>query len=77
MSTPIDLKGPGRYRLRDELTLRRSQICQPGKIMWWSGRKFMGASDLDKPLYIPQGCDAADMAAADYDRTFSNRVRSL
>lgn len=70
MSAPIDANGPGRYRLRDELTLTPSQVCQPGRIMWWRGRKFLGAADLCKPLHVPAGCDGAMLAAADYERMF-------
>ncbi len=70
MSTPIDVKGPGRYRLRDELRLTQSAVCQPGKIMFWGGRKLLGVADLGKLVYIPAGADGAMLAAGDYETLF-------
>lgn len=70
MSAPIDPRGPGRYRLRDELRLTASAVCQPGKIMFWGGRKLLAVADLDKLLYVPASADGAMLAAADYERMF-------
>lgn len=72
MSTPIDVEGPGRYRLRDELKLTASVICQPGKIMFWRGRKLLKVADLGKLLHVPAGADGAMLAAADYERMFGS-----
>jgi hypothetical protein len=73
MSTPIDLAGPSRYRLRDELRLTPSQVCQPGKIMWWAGAKLLDVSELKSPLFIPRGATGAMIAAADYERLYGVR----
>lgn len=73
MSAPIDVNGPGRYRLRDELRLTQSSVCRPGKIMFWGGRKLLGVADLDKPLHVPAGCDGAMLAADDYQRIYARR----
>lgn len=70
MSAPIDARGPARYRLRDELCLTASAVCQPGKIMFWGGRKLLGVADLDKFLFVPPGADGAMLAASDYERMF-------
>lgn len=71
-SAPISLDGPGRYMLRGQLRLTASQVCHPGKIMWWGGTKFLGANDIDKPLYIPRGADGAMLNASDYLRIYGD-----
>jgi hypothetical protein len=72
MSSAITLDGPGRYMLRLQLRLTASQVCRPGKIMWWSGAKFLGANDIDKPLHIPRGADGAMLNVADYARIYGD-----
>lgn len=72
MSVPIDARGPARYRLRDELRLTASAVCQPGKIMFWAGRKLLAVADLDRPVHIPRGADGAMLAVADYERMFGS-----
>lgn len=46
-----------------------SQVVQPGRVMWWRGRKSLGFSDLaDAWKAIPPGADAAWLAREDYER---------
>jgi hypothetical protein len=48
------------------VTVRTYQTVQPGKIMWWRGRKriaITNAADFKRP---PQGANEAWLSRADY-----------
>lgn len=57
-----------RYKLK-ELDWQRSQVVQPGKVMWCRGRKVLGygkVEDLSRVTLIPSKADTVCLSAVDY-----------
>jgi hypothetical protein len=62
--TPVSL----RHRLTASgVTVRTYQTVQPGKIIWWRGRKRVAITNTVDFTRPPQGANEAWVSPADYD----------